>query len=40
LFGAQWRQRAGEIHVAGRGTGIGARSIALSTMETPPELTL
>ena len=37
LFGARWRQRAGRIHVEGRGKGIGARSIALAT-EKPPEL--
>ncbi len=35
LFGAQWRQRAGRIRVEGRGKGIGARSIALSTVKTP-----
>jgi S1-C subfamily serine protease/regulator of sirC expression with transglutaminase-like and TPR domain len=35
LFGAQWKQRAGRIRVEGRGKGIGARSIALSTSKTP-----
>jgi regulator of sirC expression with transglutaminase-like and TPR domain len=35
LFGARWRQRAGRIHVEGRGQGIGARSIALATEKTP-----
>ena len=35
LFGAQWKQRAGRIRVEGRGKGIGARSIALSTTKTP-----
>lgn len=35
LFGARWKQRAGRIRVEGRGKGIGARSIALSTNKTP-----
>lgn len=35
LFGARWRQRAGRIQVEGFGKGIGARSIALATIQTP-----
>jgi serine protease Do len=37
LFGATWRQRAGRIHVQGRGSGFGGRSLALS-QRTPPKL--
>lgn len=34
-FGATWRQRAGRIHVQGRGSGFGGRSLALSQRKTP-----
>ena len=37
LFGATWRQRAGRIHVQGRGSGFGGRSLALSQTQ-PPKL--
>lgn len=36
LFGANWRQRAGRIHVEGRGDGFGGRSLAL-WKEPPPQ---
>ncbi|MFQ5734532.1 MAG: trypsin-like peptidase domain-containing protein, partial [Planctomycetaceae bacterium] len=35
LFGADWRQRAGRIHVEGRGRGIGGRSLLLSKRKPP-----
>ncbi len=35
LFGAEWRQRAGRIHVEGRGTGFGGRSLALWKQKLP-----
>lgn len=35
LFGAEWRQRAGRIHVEGRGTGFGGRALALSKQKLP-----
>ena len=37
LFGARWRQRAGHIHVEGRGKGFGGRSLAISKRQ-PPDL--
>ena len=37
LFGARWRQRAGQILVEGSGQGFGGRSLCLSTQD-PPEL--
>ncbi|MFO0917661.1 MAG: transglutaminase family protein [Planctomycetaceae bacterium] len=35
LAGARWRQRAGKIHVDGRGAGIGGRALCLSAREVP-----
>lgn len=35
LFGANWRQRAGRIHVEGRGEGFGGRSLALQKQKPP-----
>ncbi|MCH8829151.1 MAG: trypsin-like peptidase domain-containing protein [Planctomycetes bacterium] len=35
LFGATWRQRAGRIHVRGRGTGFGGRALILSRGKLP-----
>ena len=35
LFGGRWRQRAGRILVEGRGQGIGARAIAVSSATVP-----
>ncbi len=37
LFGANWRQRAGRIQVAGTGDGFGGRSLALSN-DKPPKI--
>lgn len=37
LFGANWRQRAGRIHVEGRGEGFGGRALALRK-EKPPRV--
>ncbi|MAG92383.1 MAG: hypothetical protein CMJ48_01335 [Planctomycetaceae bacterium] len=35
IFGAHWRQRAGRIHVDGRGDGFGGRSLCLSKHKLP-----
>ncbi|MEZ6045665.1 MAG: transglutaminase family protein [Planctomycetaceae bacterium] len=35
LFGANWRQRSGQIHVTGAGKGFGGRALLLSTKEVP-----
>ena len=36
-FGAQWRQRAGRIHVEGTGDGFGGRALAISSLQPPEE---
>lgn len=35
LFGAQWRQRTGHIHVEGQGSGFGGRSLCLAQRPVP-----
>lgn len=35
LFGGLWRQRAGRIHVEGRGAGFGGRVVALAKRKPP-----
>ncbi len=35
LFGANWRQRAGRLHVEGAGDGFGGRSLCLWRQEVP-----